>query len=1287
MSTIQATPSKSLICPKKTALTAFAAGKLPQPEISEIEKHLAACDPCVETLVGLDQSDTLSDLTRDVMKRVSKDSKETGFVNSGVEDRLVVQRIAAQLKQFGGVHLIGTQADEIRANDLKQIEEIETLFESTPCESIGRFGSYRIDALLGCGSSSIVYLAQDLDLDRQVALKILRPLLGEKAKARFIHEARAIAAIDAPNVVAIYHVGKESSLAFIAMQWTPGETLQQRLQREQKLSIEEVKDLACQVCAGLSVAHDLNLIHRDIKPANLWIEESGVVKILDLGLVRLANTDLHLTGTGMIAGTPCYMSPEQARGAELDTRSDFFSLGCVLYEALTGQLPFNKENLLATIQAILIEEPTPVDEHRSDVPVALATLVGTLLAKESDCRPPSAQAIIQSLDSPVSQWPFTPTLNSDVDDQSETSVEVNQEAAVNKSKAIQSRGNWRFVRWAMAGVVVLGLAMAAWMSPQIIRVITDQGELVIETSDPDVKIEVIDEGGNVRVIDLKTNQAIEIKSGKYELQPHSDLNEIVLDKKVLTMSRGGRQVVKVTRVTKPKTDSEQLLAPKMMRDMREFADQVARDPGVLGIRGALNQRPKQDIKPGQVQVNGVNVDANQYFEFRRVKRNFLVNAEECQKLRIAMYSMMNVDDDGPQVYDDLNTFFRTSDTVVQSFRVRPHKQLLEHLKEATEWMSGFSARMKHVNQVATRHLDRIMVVRLAEKNAAYNLKLNIAQPAVEALSAELKRLRSRRGIPPEEGLAKLRSTKMNSSDSKWGQAFRGWLELDSMEWELAQNLGETSDDIESRRKIAKAKIEIRRFEGDIARNFSKWTRSQADQALHRSVTANQYLVEAESQFSILGAPERPLGSLIDYVGYCYDHETGLPIQNAKVRPFIEMGFGHMRQLEASNTDACGRFAVRNLKASDLMTPGRSLHVAISKAGYAYEAPVVFKRKSFQLVSSELSFYSKPVVAQRIPMKKGKELYGEVLDHEGQPIQDAEVFSFVFANRPVPDIGYAKTDARGKFALNDLQASGATQEGSSTRFLPLLIRQPGHGFCPVVLKDPKDKRLSYEFVMPKTCTVTSRVVDAETGQPVSGVGVQVCRPPASLEHAVVGSATWDTATSDKDGVVKFVLSKGSYNLKLWKNDESKFVGESVEFSVGEASSLRVNDIYLVKPVRVRGKVLNDDGSKVGEVAIGWYGPDNSFSPNGKPRLTWTDEDGFFTAYVHPGMNSFFVGAGSHTTQKLSVRRDGAWQEVESQDDGPKFGKSVNVTRAELRKHASKFGEGASWLELQVTSRHR
>jgi serine/threonine-protein kinase len=241
---------------------------------------------------------------------------------------------------------------------------------------------YRILEKLGEGGMGVVYKAQDLKLKRTVALKFLPPELtrDKSAKTRFIHEAQAASALQHHNICTIHEIDETpDDQLFISMDCYQGETLKDRIARG-PLAVEEALDIASQVAAGLSKAHEAGMVHRDIKPANIMVTTDGVVKLLDFGLAKLAG-QTKLTKIGTTVGTVSYMSPEQARGEEVDARSDIFSLGAVFYEMLTGAVPFPGDHEAAVLYGIIHGEPKPVSDFRSDGPAELGPILKKLLSK------------------------------------------------------------------------------------------------------------------------------------------------------------------------------------------------------------------------------------------------------------------------------------------------------------------------------------------------------------------------------------------------------------------------------------------------------------------------------------------------------------------------------------------------------------------------------------------------------------------------------------------------------------------------------------------------------------------------------------------------------------------------------------------------------------------------------------------------------------------------------------------------------------------------------------------
>ncbi len=245
---------------------------------------------------------------------------------------------------------------------------------------------YKITAKLGEGGMGVVYKAEDTKLDRPVALKFLAAHLVEEQEARdrFTREAKAAAALDHPNICTVHEIDEAVGRTFLAMAYIEGRTVKDKL-KERPLKLEEALDIAVQSAGGLQAAHKKGVVHRDIKSANLMVTPEGVVKIMDFGLAQLAEQS-QLTKTATILGTPAYMSPEQARRERADRRADIWSLGVVIYEMVTGRLPFEGERQEAVLYAIANEEPEPITALRAGLPMELERIVAKSLEKDREDR-------------------------------------------------------------------------------------------------------------------------------------------------------------------------------------------------------------------------------------------------------------------------------------------------------------------------------------------------------------------------------------------------------------------------------------------------------------------------------------------------------------------------------------------------------------------------------------------------------------------------------------------------------------------------------------------------------------------------------------------------------------------------------------------------------------------------------------------------------------------------------------------------------------------------------------
>ncbi len=256
---------------------------------------------------------------------------------------------------------------------------------------------YRIVEKIGAGGMGEVYLAEDTKLKRPVALKFLPSHLCEDndCRERFKREAQAVAKLNHPNIVTIHDVSEHQGRPFFAMEHVEGPSLREVI-RSQGLSSEKAIDLALHICEGLSKAHQANIVHRDVKPSNVVIDSEGRPKLLDFGLAAIKGTE-QLTKTGSTLGTVGYMSPEQIQAKEVDHRSDLFSLGVMLYEMITGQIPFKAETETATLNSVLNDIPEPMLRFKSGVSDDLQRIVTKLLEKDPSLRYQSAAGVVSDL--------------------------------------------------------------------------------------------------------------------------------------------------------------------------------------------------------------------------------------------------------------------------------------------------------------------------------------------------------------------------------------------------------------------------------------------------------------------------------------------------------------------------------------------------------------------------------------------------------------------------------------------------------------------------------------------------------------------------------------------------------------------------------------------------------------------------------------------------------------------------------------------------------------------------
>ena len=411
-------------------------------------------------------------------------------------------------------------------------------------DALGRIGHYEVLEVLGRGGFGIVFRAFDEVLQRVVAVKVLAPEIAvtSPARKRFLREARSAAKVRHENVVRIYAV-EEQPLPYLVMEYIPGETLRQRLDRTGPLEPAEVVAIGRQIAEGLAAAHSTGLIHRDIKPGNILIETGTQphVKITDFGLAR-ATDDASLSQSGTVAGTPMFMSPEQAKGEPIDHRADLFSLGSVLYTMCSGRPPFRAGNTLAVLRRVVEDTPRPIQEIIPEVPQWLRDLIARLHAKKPEDRFGSARDVAELL----ARGPAKPQQQPDV-----------QPPANALPRATMPRHGSRHNRFwaAVAALFVLSVVGLSFteatgvtrMRATVIRLFSPEGTLIVEVGDPGVSVTV---DGEDTIIQGAGVKEIHLKPGQYKVKASKDGRTV--REELVTVERNGKRVVRVSREADPR---------------------------------------------------------------------------------------------------------------------------------------------------------------------------------------------------------------------------------------------------------------------------------------------------------------------------------------------------------------------------------------------------------------------------------------------------------------------------------------------------------------------------------------------------------------------------------------------------------------------------------------------------------------------------------------------------------------------------------------------------------------
>ncbi len=533
-------------------------------------------------------------------------------------------------------------------------------------DEIGRLGGYRILRLLGEGGMGCVFHAEDVGLQRAVALKVMKPEIAAKANARerFLREGRAAAKIKHDHIITIYQVGEDRNIPFLALEYLEGMPLDAYLKQRGEISLGQVIRIGKETAAGLQAAHARGLIHRDIKPANIWLESpSGRVKILDFGLARQQEDDTHLTNSGAVVGTPAYMSPEQARAQPVDQRTDLFSLGVMLYRLCTGRLPFSGSTTMAVLTSLAVDEPPLPSSLNPLIPPALQKVIQRLLEKSVEKRFHTAQEVVDALAGIESegsaamarevvyipvvtlpnemQTPAVPDVWNAIDapssassqtqiipDAASVSVETDFEEPVNEAPPRSGIG--RAAMAVMALLLLLGGGLAGYQ----LLFTTPDGTLSVEVDgDADVRfkngeLQIYDADGKLKYTLKPSEKNKALPPGKY-LVKVTGADGVKLETSEFTMDANGKVTLRVTAEVAVAKKNPPKIDPTNDTD-RKAAEYALSIGG--GITIVVNDQDRgiatvADLPGDPFQLKGLNFSGN-----KQVNDAGLVKFKDCKNL-------------------------------------------------------------------------------------------------------------------------------------------------------------------------------------------------------------------------------------------------------------------------------------------------------------------------------------------------------------------------------------------------------------------------------------------------------------------------------------------------------------------------------------------------------------------------------------------------------------------------------------------------------------------------------
>ena len=491
-------------CLSVDVLERLTHDEIPPGELGDIEHHVTDCERCRQLFDGVMQDPQWSEEIRPVLQETAVATS----TDAEFDDRASNASILSLLGPTDDPHMLG------------------------------RIGVYEVVGIIGQGGMGVVFKAFDAALDRFVAIKMLLPHLAANgaARKRFSREAQAVAAVVDDHVLPIYGVDEWQETPYIVMQYSRGTTLQKRIEQQGPLELKEVLRVALQTARGLAAAHAQGLVHRDVKPANILLDGTVERAVLtDFGLARAAD-DASITRTGIVSGTPQYMSPEQVRGESVDARSDLFSLGSTMYAMCTGRSPFRSDTPFGVMHRLTHDEPTSICEINPDIPVWLAGIVERLLSKEPQNRLESANQVANLLEECLAHV------------QQPTSVQLPKLCdSLRRQTATDPERRGPFFRspvftWiaALAFFFVFGTVMVLELN---------KGTLRIESELDDVAVRVMQGENVVKELTVsRAGTAVRIAAGKYVIEIEGQTDDITIKGGTITLARGATKVASIVQL-------------------------------------------------------------------------------------------------------------------------------------------------------------------------------------------------------------------------------------------------------------------------------------------------------------------------------------------------------------------------------------------------------------------------------------------------------------------------------------------------------------------------------------------------------------------------------------------------------------------------------------------------------------------------------------------------------------------------------------------------------------------